>query len=539
MKVTLLAINAKYMHSSLSVWTIAAGLSEFCQTEHVVNVVEATINQKHEEIVDSIFKSEPDVLGISTYIWNAGMLPSVLEQIRERCSKMLIVLGGPEASNNPEYWLNLGADHILLGEGEYSFPVFLDEISCGKPVDKIYQYTQLHDQSESNSENKKHIDPFTKKYFQALGSKISYIEASRGCPFKCAFCLSAGESVRFFPIEKIKKQTQKLSQSDTHIVKFVDRTFNCNPERAFELFDYIINMDTECRFHFEVAADLFDEDTLLLLASAPKGRIQLEIGLQSFYQPALDASSRKMDISKAEKNVRELLKAQNIHVHVDLIAGLPYETLSDFKESFRRAYSLNAHTLQLGFLKLLHGSVLRAQAETLGIRYNQQPPYEVIGTTWLSGNDLEILRQTENALQRTYNKGRFLSTIEYVIAASKLDAFAFFNQLGTAFPNHGTQLEQYVKQIYEFCTELEGVDREILTDCMICDWLSMVKGKNAPTFLKNQDSRRDDIRAQAEAQLNRKIGRHEYAVLSTGKGVFVDSESYDIVAERHMLYYLP
>jgi len=534
MNVVLLAINAKYMHSSLSVWTIAAGISEFCQTDHVVNVVEATINQKCEDIVAHIVEHEPDLVGISSYIWNVRILASLLEQLREQHPKMLIALGGPEASNNPSYWLNLGAEHILQGEGEYVFPEFLDEVSRGKTVDKIYYGKQLCEQLQ----NEKPVDPFTETYFQALGSKISYIEASRGCPFKCAFCLSAGESVRFFPIEKIKEQIQRLSQSDTHIVKFVDRTFNCNAGRAFELFEYIIDMDTECRFHFEVAADLFDERTVELLATATKGRIQFEIGLQSFHQPALEASSRKTDINKAEKNVRALLKAQNIHIHVDLIAGLPYETLSDFKESFSRAYSLNAHTLQLGFLKLLHGSVLREQAETLGIQYTEQSPYEVISTPWLSTSDLDQLRQTENALQRTYNKGRFLSTINYVLDASELDAYLFFNKLGREFPNHGTQLEQYVKQIYEFCAEIQGVERKRLIDHMICDWLSMVKGKNAPAFLKNQNSRRDEVKAEAEAQLKRKIGRHEYAVLSSGKGVYVDSHSYDIVTELYELHYI-
>ena len=532
------------MHSSLSVWTIAAGIDEFCQTKNIVNVVETTINQNHEDIVDSVIAHEPDVLGISSYIWNAGMLPTILEQLRERHPKTCIVLGGPEASNNPDYWLGLGADFILPGEGEYSFPAFLDEINHGKTVSKIY----ICDKSQ----NEKPVDPFTETYFNALGSKISYIEASRGCPFKCAFCLSAGETVRYFDIETVKEQIQKLSQSDTHIVKFVDRTFNCNPKRAFELFEYIINMDTACRFHFEVAADLFDERTLHLLESAPKGRIQFEIGLQSFHQPTLDASSRKTNLIKAEKNIKTLLKTQNIHTHIDLIAGLPYETLSNFIVSFNRAYSLNAHTLQLGFLKLLHGSVLREQAETLGIKYNEQPPYEVTSTTWLKAEDLEQLRQTENALQRTYNKGRFLYTIEYVLASQQknpqtcleilpeepLDPFTFFNRLGTAFPNHGTQLEQYVKQIYEFCVELQGVEKELLIDCLVCDWLGMVKGKNSPAFLKNQDSRREQVRIEAETQLGRKIGRHEYAVLSSGKGVFVDSHDFDIVTNLYTLYYI-
>ncbi|MCL2425659.1 MAG: B12-binding domain-containing radical SAM protein [Oscillospiraceae bacterium] len=530
MNVVLLAINAKYMHSSLSVWTIAAGMCEYGKTKHAVNVVETTINQKIDDIVNSVTIYDPDVIGISTYIWNAGVLPSILEQLRERNPNTLIVLGGPEASHNPDYWLNLGADYVLPDEGEYGFPMFLDEVGDGKAVNKIYRRKHLQDE--------KPVDPFTETYFQALGNKISYIEASRGCPFKCAFCLSAGESVKNFPIDTIKTQIEKLAQSDTHIVKFVDRTFNCNAERAFDLLEYIISMDTTCRFHFEVAADLFDERTISLLATAPPGRIQLEIGLQSFYQPALDASSRKTDINKAEKNVKALLKAQNIHIHVDLIAGLPYEALVNFKESFSRAFSLKAHTLQLGFLKLLHGSVLRERAEELGIQYNKQPPYEVLNTKWLSAEDLDVLRRTENALQRTYNKGRFLLTIEYVLTASKLDAFTFFNMLGDAFPNHGTQLEQYVRQVYEFCTELQGVEKKILTDCMICDWLSMVKGKNAPSFMKNTDSRRELVKAEAEVQLKRKVGRHEYAVLSSGKGVFVDSHDRDVVTELYKIHHI-
>jgi hypothetical protein len=288
-------------------------------------------------------------------------------------------------------------------------------------------------------------------------------------------------------------------------------------------------METTCRFHFEVAADLFDDKILSLLETAPPGRLQFEIGLQSFHEPALKASSRQMNIENAERNIRALVKMQNIHIHIDLIAGLPYETLNDFKNSFDRAYVLNTHHLQLGFLKLLHGSVLRAQAEEFAILYSPTPPYEIISSPWLSADDILILKQTENALQHTRNKGRFISTLDYVLAVTSERPFALFCSLGAAAPNHAAQLEDYIVQIYEFSLKQPGVEENALKDCLIYDWLGMVKGKNLPAFLKNDNKqqelvdKRAQIAATAEKKLGRKLRREEYTVLSTGKGIFVDN----------------
>ena len=530
MKIVLLAINAKYVHSSLSVWVIAGGVANYSRLLHEVSVIETTINQQNEDIADSVASHKPDVLGVSTYIWNAGKLPALLNLLRERLPDTIFALGGPEASNNAKFWIDCGADHVLPGEGEYIFPVFVDELAEGKLVDKVYQ--------QEKERINKPVDPYTDSLFKALDGRIAYLETSRGCPFRCSFCLSAGSGVRFFPLDAAKEQIHKLSQSGTHTVKFVDRTFNCNAERAYELFAQIIKLDTTCRFHFEVAADLFDDRTMSLLATAPLGRIQLEIGLQSFYEPALKASQRQIDFEKAEKNILTLLQARNIHIHVDLIAGLPYETLDDFIRGFDRAYALDAHTLQLGFLKLLHGSVLREQAEVFGISYGGQPPYEIKSSPWLSEEDIKTLKQTENALQHTYNKGRFLSTLKYVLAASGLSPFWFLNALGAAAPNHGTQLEKYIEQIYSFCVELSGVDSSELCDCLIYDWLSMVKGKNTPTFLKNQDVRRENVEKKAEAILGRKPGRSEVAVLHSGKGVFVDSSDRDQVSGLYRTHFM-
>ena len=527
----MLAVNAKYVHSSLSVWVIAEGIARYAQSAHDVIVVEATINQPVDEIVKSVEVHNPDVIGISSYIWSAGMLPKLLLSLRECLPDAVLVLGGPEASNNAEFWRDNGADYVLQGEGEYCFPKFLDELVDGKPEEHV-----IWKCGSEAAMTDTPIDPYTDTYFDTLNGRLSYIETSRGCPFQCSFCLSAESKVRYFPLDAVKTQILTLSKSNTKTIKFVDRTFNCNADRACELFEYIIGLDSSCRFHFEVAADLFDKHMLTLLEIAPPGRIQFEIGLQSFYEPALKAVSRKVDTLKAEQNIHTLLGMKNIHIHVDLIAGLPYETLDDFKNSFDRAYLLDAHTLQLGFLKLLHGSVLREQAKAYGIKHSAEPPYEIICSPWLSADDLLVLKQAENALQQTRNKGRFLSTLSYALNVTGERPFALIHSLGAAVPNRGTQLEDYAVQVYNYFITLPGVDMYALTDCMVYDWLGMVKGKNAPAFMKNNDSGRTKVAVEGEKVLGRKLKREEYAVLHSGTGLFVDSNALDPVTGLYRVH---
>jgi len=561
-RVVLLAINAKFTHSSLSVWALAGGVSRYASIPHDVSIVEATIQQADSDIADQVTAFRPDVVGISTYIWNAGKLPGLLKLLRERLPEAVFVLGGPEASHNAEYWLERGADYVLKGEGERSFAELLDELELCEAEDARNLITptdantevrplstpkaasaDIHSLStadistpaDSRSPDDP-IDPYTDEYFAALGGRMAYLETSRGCPYKCAFCLSAGSGVRFFPLEFAKRQIDKLSQAGAKTIKLVDRTFNCDAARAYELFEYVIGMNTGSRFHFEVAADLFDERTLSLLGAAPPGRIQLEAGVQSYFEPALKAASRQTDHEKAERSIRALLKEGSIHIHVDLIAGLPYETLADFVEGFDRAYSLGAHTLQLGFLKLLHGSELRKQAESLGINYSEMPPYEILSSYWLSTDDILILKQAENALQHTYNKSRFLSSLEYTFSVSAAQPFELFHIIGEAAPNHGTDLSKYAEQIYGVLARLKGVDESVLCDRMVRDWLSMVKGKNMPGFLRNPDKRRAIVAEAAEEQLGRKVRRDESAILLSGEGVFVDSETRDPVTGLYKVH---
>ncbi|MCL2350528.1 MAG: DUF4080 domain-containing protein, partial [Defluviitaleaceae bacterium] len=381
------------------------------------------------------------------------------------------------------------------------------------------------------------IDPFTDACMDAIKGRIVYLETSRGCPFSCAYCLSGDSAVQFFPMDIAKNQIEKLSKADVRVIKFVDRTFNADRERAYELFEFIINLDTANRFHFEVGADLFDERTLELLATAPVGRMQFEAGLQSFFKPALDASARYMDLQKAMENICTILNNGNIHIHLDLIAGLPHETLGDFENSFNQTYAAQPHKLQLGFLKLLHGSALRKNFKE--ILHDAAPPYEIKSSPWMSAADLKILKQTEDALQNTYNKGHFLSTLKYVLNASKMSPFEFYRALGQRVKKDGMALDAYTERIFDFCIRLDGTTRESLLENMICDWLGMVKGSNMPAFMKLYDKKQlSEIIKTAEQKLGRKIRRNQAAVLPCGKGIFVDSESRDPITNLYNLHFV-
>jgi hypothetical protein len=513
MKIVLLAVNAKYVHSALAVWLLAAGVREFAKTPWEAHVIESTIQQSDADIAKQIAAHNPDAIGISTYIWNAAKLPGLIFLLREQLPDAVIILGGPEASHNAEYWLAIGAGHIIRGAGERALPELLDGLA--NPPGAVAPPLLIGGAWGEWS------DPYTPEYLAALHGRIAYLETSRGCPYRCAFCLSAGSGVINLPLQDAKERLRKLSRSGAKTVKLVDRTFNCDRERAYDLFEYIMQLDTPCRFHFEVAADLFDARTLALLEAAPPGRIQLETGLQSYHDLTLKAITRKSNLQEAEANIRALLRPGNIHMHADLIAGLPHETMDTFAEGFDRAYTLGAHTLQLGFLKLLHGSALREQAGTLGIQHSQEPPYEIISTPWMSADDLRIVKQAENALRHTYNQCRFQAALRYVLAATHMRPFALYRAMGEAVPNHGIALDDYAERLAGVWLALPNTKEEALRDAMLFDWLGMVKGKNRPPFLK-QPGR-----------------RHEAAVLSTGRTIAVDVKDRDPVTGLYRVIHDP
>ena len=534
-RLVITTINSKFIHSSLAVWILAEAVAQRAKCEYFIDVLEYTIKHEIDEIVAEIATKRPDVVAVSTYIWNSAHVDKLLPALKSALPETIVILGGPEALKGKDYWISKGADHVIFGEGEYLLPELLDSIS-GERNNECSEYRD--DSNYGDYKCSELIDPYTEKYLSALDGKIAYIETSRGCSFSCEFCLSGEDELRYYDLRAAKSRILKLINSNARMIKFVDRTFNIDCERTFELIEYILKLDTDKCVHFEVSPDLFDEKCLSLLKTATPGKIQLEAGLQSFHEPALRAVRAMTNLKKSEAVLREIIQENNIHVHVDLIAGLPYEGLIEFNNSFNRAFNLEAHCLQLGFLKSLYGSKLRERADELGMYFASAPPYEIIKSRWLSPEDITVLKTAENALNNTYNKHRFLLTIKYMLEVSGLSPFSFFYSLGKAVPNHGMQLQEYADELYLFFKNQQGVDIAKLCDVMKCDWLSMVKGKNKPDFMSVCNKMYNQLYNKACALFGRKIRKTEVTVLSTGLGVVVDSLSRDPITSLFLLHYV-
>jgi radical SAM superfamily enzyme YgiQ (UPF0313 family) len=502
MNVLLVSINSKYIHSSLAVWYLYESVQQSCSTNISVNILEATINQPPAEIAEKALRDQADIIAFSCYIWNISMVYSLIGSIKAALPSVRILLGGPEVSYLPRELIesNKNIDYIITGEGEVPFPLLLSALFEKADISGIPGLCYKDEENiRLNPPAPPYPDPpgpYSKEYLSALYGRIAYLETSRGCPFSCSFCLSglSGAGVRFFSIDRAKQNIVFLANAGAQTVKLVDRTFNCNPGRAYDIFNFIIKnagtlIPSGVCFHFEVAADLFDETTLALLSSAPPGLIQLEAGIQTFNADALSAVVRKTNILKLESNIRKIAAAGNIHLHTDLIAGLPHEDLLSFARSFDRAYALGAHMLQLGFLKMLKGSDLRRRAQDLGYIYSPRPPYEIIYSPWLSKDDLCRLSQTEYALNKFYNSGRFTLTLSYLLKATDMQPFVFFETLGKSLlfipANKRRSLDDITRQAYKFFCALPGVDTAALRDCLVCDRIAC--NQNIPDFLKIPD----------------------------------------------------
>lgn len=488
-KVILGCLNSKYVHASLAPWCLKAGIAEFCKANINAKVMEATINSNINEYIESIVKEKPDVVCFSCYIWNIEMTLEICRKLKSilNCK---VILGGPEVSYRAENVIESYdfIDIVLSGEGEESLPLLLDIIYFKKDLKTADGVTYRLDNKILHTEEKEYygtpVSPYTEEFFENLKGRISYIETSRGCPFRCAFCLSGRCShVRFFDIEQIKENIIRLANSGTKTVKFVDRTFNADAKRANEIFSFIISSykkqipEGVC-FHFEIAGDILTEETFENLSVAPSGLIQFEIGMQSFNEETLRIINRKTNTAKLIENIRRLVSFDNIHIHIDLIAGLTGEDIESFEKSFNIGFSLKPHMLQLGFLKLLHGAEMRENPEKYPCDFSAVPPYEVIKTPWLSEIEIHQIKRCEDALERMYNSGRFLFTLDYLINECGFTPFRLFIDFGNSFNGNRVPLAEYAENILgyfgKFC------DKEILKEKIICDLMSCSSATQIP-----------------------------------------------------------
>lgn len=436
-KVILAALNAKYIHSNLAL----RYLSRFQNNnqKHHVETMEFTINQRLDFIAEELFRKQPDVVLFSCYIWNVEMLRQLCPILKKIMPDCVIGFGGPEVSYESETFLreNPAVDFVMRGEGELVFTKYLEHLDAGNPAtlgeiesltyrqgDEIFSTPQMHPMDLA-------LLPFPyEDDFSDVQNQIIYYESSRGCPYHCGYCLSSVENgVRFVPLDKVLPDLQKFLGKNVPQVKFIDRTFNCKKSHAMAIWKYLHEHDNGVtNFHFEITADLIDQETIDFLKTVRKGLFQFEIGVQSTNPQTIRAINRNVDFAALSEIVQQIKDGGNIHQHLDLIAGLPYEDYDSFGRSFNDVYALHPEQLQLGFLKVLKGSMLHQKQKEFEIVYHDTAPYEVLTTHELPYADTLRLKYVEEMVETYYNSGRFLHTLAYLVPLYE-SPFAFFEAL--------------------------------------------------------------------------------------------------------------
>ena len=429
------------------------------------------------------------------------------------------------------------ADFVLSGEGEWCFPALLDNL--GGDLSLVAGLSYRHNGEVCINPGKEYTDtppsPYCDEFFKSLNGRIAYIETARGCPYRCAFCLSGrGSPLRFFDIDRVKEDIIRLSRSGTQTVKFVDRTFNADAKRADEILLFIKEnygkaIPGGVCFHFEIAGDILKESTLGILESMPRGAVQLEIGMQSFNEETLRKINRRTDTARLIENIKRLIGFNNMHIHIDLIAGLTGEDFASFRDSFNIGYSLGAHMLQMGFLKLLHGADMRENHEKYPCTFSPEPPYEVTSTPWLSADEIRTLKSCEDAVDRLYNSGRFLFTLSYLTDEVGIPPFDIFNSFGNAVNGSKMRLSEYAERLYtHFC---DRCDKTILREKILCDLLCCSSSVQIPEIFKIQDP----LYKQAKKHFTENVSKSiKLAVLySCGKIFAVDQSKSKNLHNRY------
>lgn len=497
MKILLVACNAKYIHSNLAVYDLQAYASDYA--DHIV-LKEYTINQQKDDIMRDIYLEHPDVVCVSCYIWNLSFVKELMADLIKILPGADFWAGGPEVSYDAEKFLTENSEFkgVMVGEGEETFkelaryyveknPQDLKDMTgiCYRDGDQIIHngWRQIMDLSSI---------PFIYKDLSEFKNRIIYYESSRGCPFSCSYCLSSiDRKLRFRDTETVKKELQFFIDNKVPQVKFVDRTFNCKHDHAMAIWKYINEHDNGVtNFHFEISADLLREEELQEMSTMRPGLIQLEIGVQSTNPDTIKAIHRTMDFEKLKGIVDRIHSFGNIHQHLDLIAGLPYEDYDSFRHSFNDVYALKPQQLQLGFLKVLKGSHMMEMCREYGIVYKTQEPYEVLSTKWLDYDHVLKLKTVENMVEVYYNSGQFQNTLEYLENFFQ-DAFSIYERLGSFYMEKGygdvshTRMRRY-EILLEFLEDVPEISMDQVKDQMVYDLYLRENLKSRPGFARDQ-----------------------------------------------------
>ncbi|WP_287827589.1 radical SAM protein [Bacteroides sp.] len=469
MKFVLSTLNAKYIHTSLALrWLYVANKDKFN-----VSYIEFVIKENINSVAQQLIETDCDVLGLSVSIWNVRQTQTLIQLLKEKKPELIIFVGGPEVTYEPEFFLeNWEIDYVISGEGEFVSGQLFEALQQGiREVDiPGVSYIGHISRTIVQADIEKLIlldSPYQlKEDKEALINRVVYLETSRGCPYQCQYCLSSLEKgVRYFPKEYIYDNLSYLIQSDAKLIKFLDRTFNLNKTHTYNVFNFLIeNYRPNLSCQFEIYADLLDDEKIAFLNNnLPKDYFRFEIGIQSTYEPTNLEVKRRQDFDLLSKNIKLLMEGGKIDLHLDLIAGLPFETYERFKKSFNDVFALGAKEVQLGFLKMLRGTNLRRNAAKYGYKYDELPPYEIEYNDSISAEEITLIHNAEEALDRYWNSGRFDRSLTFVFENFYPNRyFEFFEELynfysAKNFPRFGYQLEDLFAVLQEFLTT-KGID---------------------------------------------------------------------------------
>ncbi|NQV18181.1 MAG: B12-binding domain-containing radical SAM protein [Armatimonadetes bacterium] len=480
-KIFLLGINARFTHSNLAIRYLRNFISDL---PFEIVLEEVTFKCSLFEILANLHEEKPEIIGISVYIWNSEIVKKLLPEIKKILPESQLILGGPEVSYNPEQWLEMFSeiDHIVCGLGEEGFRCLLEQ----KTTEKI-----IHKQNPHFSKIK---FPYLDSDFPDLKQKYIYFESSRGCPFRCSYCLSSriDQKLEFRKFEQVKKELSFLIEKEPKIIKFVDRTFNVNAEHYRNIWKFLIELNPEIRFHFEILPNLLKGEDFKILERCPKDLFQFEIGIQSTNPKTLQSIHRNHDWKETKQKIQRLLELKTIHIHIDLIAGLPYEDFSTFRDSFNNIYELKPDYFQLGFLKILSGTEMSERTEEYEIINTNSAPYEVLKNRWLSFDELLEIHKIENLLNLFYNSHKFDRTISNLLEYFE-SSFDFYLNLVKFSEKQEILFQQKnwflnAKFLIRFIKKTLSSESDYFLDCLRWDWCKIAKSHFYPEFLRTKET---------------------------------------------------
>ncbi|MGL5713638.1 MAG: B12-binding domain-containing radical SAM protein [Paraclostridium sp.] len=523
MKILLTTLNSKFIHTNLAIRYLKQFVKDIEDID--VTIREYTINNDLDYILKDINKSKYDVILFSTYIWNINDIVKLCHNLKKINPNIKIALGGPEVTYDSDQSMEIHTfvDYILYGEGELVFRDFVKYLKGELEVDEVKGIVHREDNKVIKNKPMELLtnldlipSPYENLNKEEYENRIVYYETSRGCPFNCQYCLSSTiQGLRYFSIDRVKKDLKALINARVSQIKFIDRTFNANKKFAMEIMKFLMENDNDyTTYHFEVTAHLLTDDMLAFLSTCKEGLFQFEIGVQSTNEKVLEAVGRRDDFKKLSHVVQKIATFRNIHQHLDLIAGLPYEDYNSFENSFNDVFNLGIEHLQLGFLKMIKGTGVRNDADIHEYRYKEYPPYEILYNKYISYNEILKLKDIEEILEKYYNSKNFILSMRYIIHNYyKQSPFKFFEAFAVYFDEKGyfdasQGKNQLYKILLDFYVDKIGVNIELFREILKYDYISLGKTSNVPNFMNKIDIEEFKNRCHMFLQDNDNISKY-------------------------------